>query len=193
MQHLRGAHGGQLPASRPRFKPIEVTYHWSEVQENRSLVERSHTELVGQVPHVYVINVGGADHPIVRSLQVNLKGPANDVKYGYSDNRDVGGEKFVPRRVSYGRNLAEGKRYTVSIPSGNNWGAGDPEGKKLTDGIVGPPYAGGVAFSLRSLLGKEATRDHRGSRLRSELCGVPHPRERLSMVGFAEGGGGGPN
>ena len=44
----------------------------------------------------------------------------------------------------YGKNLAEGKTYTVSVPSGKQWGAGDPDGKKLTDGIVGPPYAGGI-------------------------------------------------
>ncbi len=33
----------------------------------------------------------------------------------------------------------------VSVPSGTQWGAGDPDGKKLTDGIVGPPYPGGMA------------------------------------------------
>lgn len=131
----------------PTFKPIEVTYRWSEVQKDRSLVERSHTELVTKVPHTYTINVGGADHPVVNSLRVNLKGAVENVKYGYSDGRDAGGEKFVPRWVTYGKNLAQGKPYTVSIPSGDNWGAGDPEGKKLTDGIVGPPYAGGISFS----------------------------------------------
>jgi hypothetical protein len=131
----------------PGFKPIEVTCRWKEVQNDRSLIERGHTELVTRVPHTYTISVGGEDHPVMESLRVNLKGAVENVKYGYSDGRDVGGEKFIGRWVSYGKNLALGKPYTVSIPSGDNWGAGDPEGKKLTDGVAGPPYAGGVAFS----------------------------------------------
>ena len=44
--------------------------------------------------------------------------------------------KFIPRWVTYGANLALGKPCQVSVPSGDNWGAGDPEGKKLTDGIA---------------------------------------------------------
>jgi hypothetical protein len=46
--------------------------------------------------------------------------------------------------VSYGENLARGKPYTVSVPSKTHWSAGDPEGTKLTDGVMGPPYAGGI-------------------------------------------------
>jgi len=76
---------------------------------------------------------------------VNRQGAAGKVKHGYSDGKDVGGRKFVHRWVTYGKDLAEGKPYTVSVPSHDNWGAGDPEGKKLTDGVVGPPYAGGTA------------------------------------------------
>jgi hypothetical protein len=125
-------------------KPIEVTFNWSEVQSDDSRVERSHTELVQQVPYRYTINVGGQDHPIVNSLGVNLKGAVPDVKYGYSDGKDVGGEKYVGRWVHYGRNLARGKTYTVSVPSATHWEAGDPQGTKLTDGIIGPPYAGGI-------------------------------------------------
>jgi hypothetical protein len=126
------------------FKPLEVTFNWSEIQQDYSLIERSHTELVTAVPSKYNINVGGVDHPVVNSLRINLKGVFPNVKYGYSDERNVGGEKYVPHWVTYGKNLAEGKTYTVSVPSNNNWDAGDPEGKKLTDGIVGPPYAGGI-------------------------------------------------
>jgi hypothetical protein len=81
------------------------------------------------------------------SLRVKLQGPIKGVKHGYSDGRDPGGRKHVPRRVVRGRNLALGKPYTVSIPSGEHWGSGDPQGKKLTDGVVGPPYAGGIAAS----------------------------------------------
>ena len=129
----------------PTPRPVEVTFRWSEVQADRSLVERSHTAPVRNTPHRYTINVGGADHPVVDSLRVNLAGAVEGVKYGYSDARETPAEKFVPRRVTYGKNLAEGKPYTVSIPSGEHWGSGDPEGKKLTDGVVGSPYAGGIA------------------------------------------------
>jgi hypothetical protein len=41
--------------------------------------------------------------------------------------------------------LAEGKAYTVTVPSTDQWGSGDPDGKRLTDGIVGPTYPGGTA------------------------------------------------
>jgi hypothetical protein len=126
------------------FKPLEVTFDWSELQQDYSLLERSHTELIQIVPYRYTINVGGVDHPVVNSLRINLKGALPNLNYGYSDGKDVGGEKYVPRWVTYGKNLAEGNTYTVSVPSNKKWDAGDPEGKKLTDGIVGPPYAGGI-------------------------------------------------
>ena len=61
--------------------------------------------------------------------------------------KDVGGEKFVSKWVTYGTNLARAKPYTVSVPSNTQWGAGDPDGTRLTDGIVGPPYPGGTAPS----------------------------------------------
>jgi hypothetical protein len=127
-----------------RFRPIEVTFHWSEVQGDYSLVERSHTQLIEQAPARYTIDVGGADHPIVNSLQVNLQNAVAGVKYGYSDGKDVGGEKYLGRWVRCGENLAQGKSYTVSVPSGKQWGAGDPNGTRLTDGVVGPNYAGGI-------------------------------------------------
>jgi len=40
------------------------------------------------------------------------------------------------------------------VPSETNWGAGDPDGTKLTDGIVGPPYPGGTAPSSGLLWNK---------------------------------------
>jgi hypothetical protein len=52
--------------------------------------------------------------------------------------------KFAPRWVTYGKPLSTGKPYTVSVPSTGAWGSTDPAGKKLTDGVVGPPYAGGI-------------------------------------------------
>jgi len=128
------------------FKPLEATFKWSERQKDRSLVQRSHTQLVEKLPCKYAINVGGEDQPVMDSLAVNLKGARGELKYGYSDGKDAGGGKFVGRWITTGKNLAVGKSYTLSHPSGNNWGAGDPDGKKLTDGVAGPPYAGGISF-----------------------------------------------
>jgi len=128
------------------FKPLEVTYTWHEVQKDRSRVTRSHAQLVEKLPFRYTINVGGEDHPVMESLRVNLKGAAGDVKYGYSDGKDAGGEKFVGKWVTYGKNLAVGKPYTVSVKPDGGWGGGDPDNKKLTDGVVGPPYAGGTSY-----------------------------------------------
>lgn len=133
-----------LPAA-PGFKPLEVTFNWSERQTDYSLVERSHTELVSSLPHRFTIDVGGADHPIMNWLRINSQGTVPESKYGYSDGHDAGGEKFVPRWLTVGKNLAESRPYIVSIPSRQEWGAGDPDGKKLTDGVAGPPYPGGAA------------------------------------------------
>jgi hypothetical protein len=130
----------------PGFKPLEVTFTWKERQKDRSLVDRSHTQLVERIPFRYPINVGGEDHPVMESLTVNVKGSRGDLKAGYSDGKDAGGEKFVGRRLTLGKNLAVGKKYVLSHPSGSNWGAGDPDGKKLTDGVAGPPYAGGTSY-----------------------------------------------
>ena len=126
------------------FRPIEVTFNWSEMQKDYSTVERSHKQLVTEVPFRYTINIGGVDHPVVNWLRVNLKGALEGVEYGYSNGVDAGGAKHAPRWISYGKNLAEGKRYEVSVPSKTHWGAGDTQGTKLTDGIMGPPYAGGI-------------------------------------------------
>jgi len=134
-----------LPAD-ATHKPIEVTFNWSEVQKDRSLVERSHTEVVTKVPHKYAINVGGDDHPVMNYLRVGLQGADPNAKSGYSDGKDAGGEKFSYKWITTGKNLAVGKSYTLSAPSEGNWGAGDPDGKKLTDGVAGPFYAGGVTY-----------------------------------------------
>jgi len=134
-----------LPAD-PEFRPIEVTFAWKEHQKDRSLVERAHTQVVEKVPFRYTLDVGGEDHPVMESLTVNLKGARGEVRPGYSDGNDAGGEKFTGRWLTCGKNLAAGKPYTVSRPSLNNWGAGDPDGKKLTDGVAGPSYAGGTSY-----------------------------------------------
>src|SRR5690606_36460358 len=97
-------------------------FEWSERQQDYSLVKRSHTQVVDKFPMTYEINVGGYDHPVVNSLTVNLKGARGEVQPGYSDGKDVGGEKWVGKWATYGKNLAMGKPYTVSVPSGDNWG-----------------------------------------------------------------------
>lgn len=122
------------------FKPLEVTYKWKEVQKDSTTVERSHTQLVEKTPFKYSIDTAGEDQPIMESLQVNLKGAVPDVKFGYSDGKDVGGEKYLYRWRTEGKNLAKGKPYTLSIPPNKS----DDEAKKLTDGVVGPSYAGGA-------------------------------------------------
>jgi hypothetical protein len=137
----------------PTFRPIEVTFTWAEPQEDRSLVVRSHTEMVPRLPWTYRINVGGEDHPVMKSLRVNLKDPATDLQYGYSDGKDCGGERIVPRWIGTGRNLAEGKRYTLSVPSESIWEAGDPAGRKLTDGIAGPCFSGGSSYKSGAIWG----------------------------------------
>ncbi|MFQ5811046.1 MAG: hypothetical protein ACE5JM_15615, partial [Armatimonadota bacterium] len=88
-----------LPAD-AAFKPVEVTFEWQERQEDRSLVPRGHTQLIDRLPFTYTINVGGEDHPVMQSQRVNLAGAAGPVEYGYSDGKDVGGEKFVGRWVT---------------------------------------------------------------------------------------------
>ncbi len=154
------------------FKPVEVTFDWSERQTDYSLVERSHTERVTKLPHRYTIHVGGADHPAVNWLRVNAAGTLPDTHPGYSDGKDLGGEKFVPRWVTYGKNLACGKPYQVSVPSGSQWGAGDPEGTKLTDGIAGPPYPGGVAPRLALCWDKGQAPEITVDLGRAERCGA---------------------
>jgi len=139
-----------LPAD-PAFRPCEVTFTWSERQKGRTPLRRSHTQRIDTLPTRYTVNVGGADHPIVESLRVGATGAVENVAYGYSDSKDPGGEKFVGRRLTCGRNLAVGKSYTLSVPSETGWGAGDPDGTKLTDGICGPPYAGGTSYKWSAL------------------------------------------
>ncbi|MCX7046084.1 MAG: hypothetical protein NTX50_11440, partial [Candidatus Sumerlaeota bacterium] len=70
------------------FKPVEVTFNWSEVQKDRSLVQRSHTQVIASAPAKYTINVGGEDHPVMNSLRVNLQGAVADSKPGYSDGAE---------------------------------------------------------------------------------------------------------
>ena len=129
-------------------KPLEVVFTWKERQEDYSLVQRSHRQVVTSLPCTYTVNVGGADHPQMESLEVRglTQAPAASAPSSpYIDGQDAGGERFVPRWATYGKNLALGKSYEASM-SGNNWGAGDPEGKRLTDGLVGAYYTGAGVY-----------------------------------------------
>lgn len=134
----------------PLNKPLEVTFRWDEVQKGHTRVERSHTQIVDKLPATYTINVGGYDQPVVKSLAVNPQGAAGAgaVKAGYSDGKDVGGEKWMGKWVTYGKIVSTGKPYTVSTPcepKEKAWGANDDSGKRLTDGRVGSSYPGGSA------------------------------------------------
>ncbi|HEV8603893.1 MAG TPA: discoidin domain-containing protein, partial [Tepidisphaeraceae bacterium] len=120
---------------------VEISFAWKEGGQ-----ERSHTQLVEKLPFKYTINIGGDDHPVIKSLTANLKGARAGVKYGYSDDKDVGGEKYVGVWQTLGKNLALHKKYTLSHPSKTTWDAGDPDETKLTDGIVGPTYVGGISY-----------------------------------------------
>jgi hypothetical protein len=134
-------------AADAKATPLEVAYEWSEVQDDYKTVKRSHTQVIDKVPFTYNINVGGADHPKMESVTISTKGARKDVKPGYSDGKDAAGEKWVGRWVTYGKNVAQGKPYTLSIPPAEDqWDSGDPDLKKLTDGRVGSNYSGGTTY-----------------------------------------------
>jgi len=136
-----------LPAD-TTFRPILVNFNWSERDKDGKLVVRSHQECVEKAPHRYTLNVGGEDHPVMNTMIVSLRDPRVSIEV---DKQEGGGEKFVGRRLTAGRNLAVGRPYTLSLPSETGWGAGDPDGKKLTDGVAGPPYAGGGSYKYGAL------------------------------------------
>jgi len=81
-----------------------------------------------------------------------LAGTDKDTKYGYLNGyhqpaaAGPPSERFVGTWQTLGHNLAIGKKYTLSHPSKTTWDAGDPDGTKLTDGIVGPTYVGGISY-----------------------------------------------
>ena len=133
----------------PLNKPLEVTFTWDEVQKGHTRIERSHTQIVDKLPATYTIGVGGYDLPVVKSLTVNPQGSrGDDVKPGYSDGKDVGGEKWMGKWATYGKVVSQGKPYTVSVPpvdKSKAWGANDDTGTRLTDGRVGSSYPGGTA------------------------------------------------
>ena len=127
--------------------PVEVTWKWAEVQSDRTLVERSHKQRITSFPFTYDVNVGGADHPVMRSIRVNLEGSGDGTPSGYADASDVGGAKYVHRWRSDGLNLAQGRPYSVSRPPSEFQGSvGASNTAILTDGVVGGPVTGGLSY-----------------------------------------------
>jgi hypothetical protein len=126
---------------RPRdasFRPIEVTYHWTEHRDTGDVV-RSHTELVRSLPHRYTINVAGRRDPTMHWVRMNLQG-SKAGHLGYSDGVDVGpGCEHAKVIYRWGKNLAQGKSYTASRPSSPQSGNPDGDGRELTNGVIIAP------------------------------------------------------
>jgi hypothetical protein len=98
------------PAVRTSGEPIEITFAWKERQDDYTLKSRSHTHVVTTLPCKYVINVGGADHPLMEALTVGLAGAGSVIpptgpsdKAGYSDGRDLSAVKWIPTWVTVGK------------------------------------------------------------------------------------------
>jgi hypothetical protein len=132
--------------SGPAFRPLDVTFTWDEIQSDRTRVRRSHRQRVDSVPMRYTIDVGGVDHPVVDSLRVALVEDQSGVPYGYSDDSPGLGSRVSDVWQECGRNLLQGKPYTLTVEPTGAWGADDPQRQKLTDGVVGPNYAGGITM-----------------------------------------------
>ncbi|MCX8035728.1 MAG: discoidin domain-containing protein [Candidatus Sumerlaeia bacterium] len=142
---------------RPRsaqFKPIEVTYCWSEWQGGQ-WVARSHTQQIRQPAERYRLYVGGEDLPRTDSICVALAGTTPNVRYGYSDGAAGQLPPLARKRYRWGRNLALGCKYSFSKPSDNNWGGGDPDMTKLTDESVASTYGMGTTYREGPIWGQD--------------------------------------
>lgn len=136
----------QYDAAEPTLRPLDVVFTWEEIGPDRTRVLRSHRQRVERVPFRYFIDVGGVDHPVVKSLAVSAADPQGTNRYGYSDEHSGISHPLVDFWEERGKNILEGKRYTLSAEPNGAWGGDDPERRKLTDGVVGPNYAGGTAM-----------------------------------------------
>ena len=126
------------------FKPIEVTYNWTEHRQSED-VTRQHTELVGNLPSQHVINTAGERDPTMNWVRINLKGfgpDGDDARYGYSDGIDVGAAFERLKLVhTWGKQLAADKPYTASRRSTTSLGNPDSDGSELTNGMIIAPTA----------------------------------------------------
>jgi hypothetical protein len=125
-----------------RLQPIEITYNWTEHRVSGS-VTRSHTGLVGSLPHMYKINVAGFRDPTMNWVRMNLKGSIPEqpqAAFRYSDGEDVGpGFEIKPVIFKWGNNLARGTTYTASRPSSKNSNNPDTDWCELTNGKIIAP------------------------------------------------------
>ncbi len=140
-----------------RMDPLDVCFSWQERQEDYSLVGRTHTRRIERLPATYTLDVGGADHPVMEALSISRNGPPDSRMRGDTDARIAGATKWVGRWVTCGTNFAQGRPYAVSVPpvpAEQSWGAGDPDGRKLTDGRVGSSYSGGTSYREGALWDK---------------------------------------
>jgi len=127
------------------FHTLQVSFDWSERQKDGSTLERRHTQSIPRVPFKYANKCRRrrSSDECIRCGQ--FAGRFREPTEGYSDGKDAGGEKFMPKWLTCGRNLALNKSYSFSVPSYTNWGAGDSDGKKLdTREACGPSYAAAV-------------------------------------------------
>jgi hypothetical protein len=122
------------------FRPIEVTYCWTEHHENESIT-REHTQLVDSPEALWQIDVGGFRDPTMNWLRVNLEGsgPLPNPVYGYSNGATIM-QSQDRHKVRYVfdllDNVAYRKPYAVNRPATLN---PDTEGKELTNGCAIPP------------------------------------------------------
>jgi hypothetical protein len=136
-------------AADPTYKPIEVTYNWTEYYEplpadpNSGGITRTHTERVTCLPHKYNVNCGGDIQPRMNWIRVNLEGASpSPVTLGYSDATDHGDRYAIPlERFDYAQVLSIGKSYRQSTkPVSATYGA---ETGELTDGRIRFPQVEG--------------------------------------------------
>ena len=151
VQHLRRAHGGQPQAGR-RDIQADGSHLRLERAAGGLLHRRAQPHPARrEAPVTYTINVGGADHPIVESLRpCSSHKPRADLKYGYSDGKDAGGEKFVGRWVTYGKNLATASPTPPPSPR-QQLGRGRPRRQEAHRRHRRPAYVGGTAIQVRRL------------------------------------------
>jgi hypothetical protein len=141
-----------------KFEPFVVHYNWGEWSDkDGKWIERGHRQLITQPRQRYTISVGGDDLPRTNWIMVCAETPPGHALEWQKthpsssiaapmDGIDLKAKPFARTRHVWGKNLAEGKKYTFSVPSGKNWNGGDPAMTKLTDQAIAPTYGGGTTY-----------------------------------------------
>ena len=90
------------------FKPLYITYNWSEYYENEdghlpqnedAGITRTFSQKVGELPYKFSINIGGDIQPRMNWISMHLEGnkdPKNYAPIGYLDGIDKGNRDFIP-------------------------------------------------------------------------------------------------